>query len=910
MKTFYKYTICFLLGIIIYYLLFKENIIEGNVFEEESSQLNRGCSKYTCKNDPSTYDNYQKKIYSTLSDRPQEYNNCLPISEQEIYHSRGTDSEHQPLSDGEIVLCTNEICCENFICSENAENITCPDGQIFLPNNKCDQDMGVEQACTLTRCCSELTGIEENVNALEELFDNIIEFRDNRGGKNNGQFITGEDILFYFYYKFLDIKKISELFSPLDLNGEKFPSPTEENLSLLENKINSILGKITEEDTGNKITERNNYIENEYENKPVFFNDDVKLHLDFDDNCAYNLRTRSKIVNNKDDYFPQVCIGYNNKIERYAFYKNITSYDNSVSLRLKDTIFNNQDSLQNIVNIIKSGITQNPDSFCAGNLIGPLHEKQWVEDPNSFCPGGKAPNSGLFEGIFDSVCSDIDMNYNLTGRLNSVDMIDRGFRAVVEINDYTEEVGTRNVETLLGNLEANDSEIEDKKLRIKFSSNDSNLSPNEVENCNDSYQTSVPSDQRLEGPREIIMEADKTEGSILVSSDLMQANSNQKYNACYLDLGFPPDETQISYKLILNKICTTGVDGLGTWNRDTSERCGNIDNYNTLDVSIISTQKIYRPNDPDKNNPLEIYDTYNTLKSNANITYPEYRLFNKWLNKLSLDDAEIDRKIAVNSIFNITNISSATYTNGYDSNGEQIIDNQSFDSLPIDIPSGANITITVGDTNYDIKTHEKINEGSITFFLSGLPPNLDISNGIEFSYAYTKSAEDMGEPCNMYQGTDVCSMYTTNQCISGYENINGELKDISAYEDNLVRGIWENWYLKSQREQDGGSTEQELVSFMRSQCCGMCFSNYGETIISGTLTPITVSSSSALNSIITSNSEYTEGDDELNLKKLILNLDRNTSYHNLKPLDKLFHTYIGSSKNTLISKEMFIALNN
>ena len=68
--------------------------------------------------------------------------------------------------------------------------------------------------------------------------------------------------------------------------------------------------------------------------------------------------------------------------------------------------------------------------------------------------------------------------------------------------------------------------------------------------------------------------------------------------------------------------------------------------------------------------------------------------------------------------------------------------------------------------------------------------------------------------------------------------------------------------------------------------------------------------SSELNNIITSNSEYTEGDDELNLKKLILNLDRNTSYHNLKPLDKLFHTYLGSSKNTLISKEMFIALNN
>ena len=68
--------------------------------------------------------------------------------------------------------------------------------------------------------------------------------------------------------------------------------------------------------------------------------------------------------------------------------------------------------------------------------------------------------------------------------------------------------------------------------------------------------------------------------------------------------------------------------------------------------------------------------------------------------------------------------------------------------------------------------------------------------------------------------------------------------------------------------------------------------------------------SSELNNIITSSSEYNEGDDELNLKKLILNLDRNTSYHNLKPLDKLFHTYLGSSKNTLISKEMFIALNN
>ena len=323
--------------------------------------------------------------------------------------------------------------------------------------------------------------------------------------------------------------------------------------------------------------------------------------------------------------------------------------------------------------------------------------------------------------------------------------------------------------------------------------------------------------------------------------------------------------------------------------------------------TIKALQKIKYAGKPNENSVLEIYDTYKVLKSKEDMNYIEFRFLNEWLNTISLDDdAEIDRKIILNKVFNISNVSSTTYTNGYDSNGVQIVEN----NVPegIDIPKGSDITITSGGTDYKSITNNRIVEGSNSLITTGLPNNLDIyDSDMVFSYTYTKSEGDMGESCTIYRAADgggvFCNMYTEPQCISGYEHNDDELKDISAYGNN-AQGIWSNWYEFYQ-----STSAQQLVGDMRRLCCKRCFPNYGETTISGTLTSSRISSNSAINSIITGNSEYTVDDDELNLKKLILNLDKSTSYHNLKPLDKLFHTHLGSNKNTLISKKMFVGLN-
>ena len=776
MKSFYKYIICFLLGIIIFYLLFKENNIEGIVFDQDPSQLNRGCSHYTCKNDPSKYDNYQTKIYSSGT-APSEYNNCLPISEQEIYHKRGTDEDHQPLSEGPVNLCTNDICCENFICSENAENITCPDGQMFLPNNKC-----VHNACDYTRCCSDLHSEGDN---FDNLFDEIIEFRDNHGGKNNGQYITGEDILFYLYNSFLDIKQMSEVLVPLEFDAEKFPDT--DVLDTLQSNINTILGK--DYNDNNTITDT--YSDNDYKNKPVFFNNDAQLVLEFDnDNCSYDLSTRSKFVNNKEDYFPQDCIGYKNKIERYAFYKNISSYDKNVSLRLKD-IFSGELGLESMATFL------NEDLFYSG----------------------KRPYSGLFEQNGYSVCGDIDINYQLEGSITSV--IQHEFhwsttplyKTVVNVTSPAlPGQQTKILHALFGNLKPTDGT----ELTLRFNNT---LSEPEV-SCSIGYNSQIPESTISvpDGENELqihpypIFPLDrdyrKRPYSRYIQQDIGIYGKTLHYNPlsnCFLNLNFlsnTEDETLAvnpayfgdnSDKWDIAVICDS-IQGICDCNGDDC-----INKYNTLDVSIRGTQKFYREDDPNKDKSLEIYDTYKVLKSNGGINYSEYRFFNEWLNTISLDDdAEIDRKIILNKVLTLeTDISEV-------------------------IPPDTDIMI-----NEDYyKTSIKTKPGN-TITISGLPDNFVLT---ESSLTYSND-----------EGDEV----TINITSVNYGDINTQFND-------------------------------ERNTFY---------------------------------DIITGNSEYTVDDDELNLKKFILNLDKSTSYHNLKPLDKLFHTYLGSNKNTLISKEMFIGLN-
>lgn len=148
MNSYYKYILFFILGVIIYYF-FKDNLIEGNIFDDISdnsdsiNRLKRGCINYTCESDPNTYDNYQKKINPDIDSNPF-YNTCSNLSEEHYIHSNPN-----------MIPCSNEICCENRICKSS--DISCGPNEIFLPNNHCMVGLNNTVGCNSNVCCQPYT---------------------------------------------------------------------------------------------------------------------------------------------------------------------------------------------------------------------------------------------------------------------------------------------------------------------------------------------------------------------------------------------------------------------------------------------------------------------------------------------------------------------------------------------------------------------------------------------------------------------------------------------------------------------------------------------------------------------------------------------------------------------------------
>ena len=211
MNSFYKYILFFILGIIIYYF-FKENLIEGNIFDNISTDpdtinsLERGCSNYTCDSDHTTYNNYRRKIYPASDpNKPEIYDNCSNLSNDEYITSNPN-----------FLSCSHEICCENRICKTEESNITCEADQVFIPNKNCGYEITNAETCTSDICCQSIT---DNTTANSNhggLFEDIINFRNNKGGNiNNGNNITGEDIRNYLYYSLLNLVEIDELNNPI-----------------------------------------------------------------------------------------------------------------------------------------------------------------------------------------------------------------------------------------------------------------------------------------------------------------------------------------------------------------------------------------------------------------------------------------------------------------------------------------------------------------------------------------------------------------------------------------------------------------------------------------------------------------------------------------------------------------------
>jgi len=216
----------------------------------KNSNFNSGCSHYTCKNDPITYDNYEEKIGSS----DPFFNNCSNLREEEYIHGNF-----------DFIPCSNEICCDNHICKTKEANINCHEGQTFLPNKICTYSINVgdDDTCNESICCENIQNEE-----LSGLFDDIIKFRDDHGGNsNNGANITGEDIMYYLYSILIDLAKTS------DENKIKDPLPTD--LFLVFNNINDYINYSTP-------------LQKEHP-KIIYPNSDNNLPLNFGNNKTYSI---------------------------------------------------------------------------------------------------------------------------------------------------------------------------------------------------------------------------------------------------------------------------------------------------------------------------------------------------------------------------------------------------------------------------------------------------------------------------------------------------------------------------------------------------------------------------------------------------------------------------------------------
>lgn len=198
MNIYYKYIIYFFLGII-YYLLFIHINIDGyksntpenlrsilTKIENKNNEIDRGCSNYTCKNDPNTYDNYMKNVLS-LSDSSQyqqRFNRCSNMTNTDYIYANP-----------DILQCSNEICCVNNICETYKEDIRCDEGQIFLSNNNVDFN-SIEEDNLNQVCCKNIT----NFSGISLLYNNIKLVR-------NAE-VNGFTIKVHIYNTFLDFDKM------------------------------------------------------------------------------------------------------------------------------------------------------------------------------------------------------------------------------------------------------------------------------------------------------------------------------------------------------------------------------------------------------------------------------------------------------------------------------------------------------------------------------------------------------------------------------------------------------------------------------------------------------------------------------------------------------------------------------
>ena len=166
----------------------------------------RGCQNYHCKNSASTYDNWIIKIPSDSIDS--DYYTCSNVDTDK--HIHGNEG---------IKKCNNEICCDNYVCREHVEESECENnGKQLLPNKKCRvQELNVDIDCDTQSCCGVISDTSFNT-SMENLFNDIIEFRNNHGGNTeNGEKITGEDIRNYLYHELLHLEDMSKV-GPINIS--------------------------------------------------------------------------------------------------------------------------------------------------------------------------------------------------------------------------------------------------------------------------------------------------------------------------------------------------------------------------------------------------------------------------------------------------------------------------------------------------------------------------------------------------------------------------------------------------------------------------------------------------------------------------------------------------------------------